>query len=338
MYTLKQLTNLINDSLSNKVGLFSEGSTKYTDEAIRQTFFDILGEDKLTWTNFRRHDVEIFEVIEEVLKTNLPLAWESSPFYDQFVEVRNAAIGQKNEFIVEDNSILVAANFSGNHWDTDRQKVEGRKSFSVQTSWVVLRIYQDLERFLVGVTSLAEMMEKLQKSFQAHIDSMIYASFNSIGNYLPSDFQETGDYDRDNMNTLIERVQTASQKEVILAGTRTALAHIAEGISSSWISAEQKREMATTGMLIENIGLPAKAVVIPQVFLRGSYDFKVNDKIIYVLPAESKPVKLFYEGDVRAISLDWQQTHDMTFDAQVQVKLGVGVVCDNMFGKYTFTN
>ena len=50
--------------------------------------------------------------------------------------------------------------------------------------------------------------------------------------------------------------------------------------------------------------------------------------------ANSKLVKLFYEGDVRARDLSEQDTHDQTVDSQVQVKLGTGVVCDNLTGRY----
>ena len=41
------------------------------------------------------HKNEIFTVIENVLIVNLPKAWENSPFYDQFVEVKNGALETK---------------------------------------------------------------------------------------------------------------------------------------------------------------------------------------------------------------------------------------------------
>ena len=87
-------------------------------------------------------------------------------------------------------------------------------------------------------------------------------------------------------------------------------------------------------MVIENIGLPARAIVIPQTFIRGTYDFKVNNKVIHILPENSKIIKMFYEGDVRARDLTSQDTDDMTYSSQVQVKVGVGVVCDNITGRY----
>lgn len=116
---LVELTNLMNDSLTNKVGMFAEDANKFTDQAVREAFFEILGEEKLTWQGWRNHKNEIFTVMENVLTTNLPLAWEGSPFYDQFVEIKNGALGDKNEFVVEDNSILVATRFAGNYWSTE---------------------------------------------------------------------------------------------------------------------------------------------------------------------------------------------------------------------------
>ena len=88
-------------------------------------------------------------------------------------------------------------------------------------------------------------------------------------------------------------------------------------------------------MVIENIGLPCKTLLIPQVFIRGSYDFKVDNNVLYVLPEGTKPVKLFYEGDVRAKNMTEQDTDDMTIDSQLQVRVGCGVICDNLIGKYT---
>ena len=104
---LKDLTALMNDSLTNKVALFNAEASKYTDQAIREAFFEILGEDKLTWQNFRNHKNEIYTVIETVLSINLPTAWENSRFYDQFVEVKNGALGDKNELLRIIQSLLL---------------------------------------------------------------------------------------------------------------------------------------------------------------------------------------------------------------------------------------
>lgn len=333
---LNELTTLMNDSLSNRVALFAdENQAKYTDQAVREAFFEIIGQDKLTWQAWRNHKNEIFTVMENVLTTNLPQAWEMSPFYRQFVEYRNGALGEKNEYVIDQDGMLVASRFSGNHWDTERQKLQGKRSFSVPTEWIYIRVYDDLERFLTGAIDLATMMRNIQNAFQREIDGRIFAAFNGIGTYLPEAFKETGAYVRETMVELIQKVQTASQKNVVLAGTKTALANIAEGIDANWISQSQKEEMATTGALLNLTGLGVTAIEIPQTFIRGTYDFKVDNKSIYVLPDMEKPIKLFFEGDTRARDLSEQDTHDQTVDSQVQTKLGHGVILSSLFGKYT---
>ena len=335
MSMVNELTCLINDSLSGRVALFANGAEKYTDQAIREAFFEILGDDKLTYQNFRNHKFEIFSIMENVLTTNLPLAWENSDFYRSFVDTKSTTFGDTNEFVVEDNSTMLVSRISGNHWQIERQKLQGKKSFSVALEWIGIRVYAELESFLKGTITLADMMAKLQKSFQNEIDARIVASFNGIGTYLPAKFQESGTYDRSTMNDLIQRVQIASQKDVILAGTRSALAAVAEGTNSAWISNAAKEELATTGVVVENIGLPCRAMIIPQTFVRGTYDFSVNNNVLYVLPEGTKPVKLFFEGQTRARDLDSQQTPDMTIDAVVESKIGTAIIVDSLVGKYT---
>lgn len=332
-----ELATLINDTLSNKVALFNENAAKFSDQAVREGFFEILGSDKLTWQNWRAHHIECFEVMENVLNINLPLAWANSPFYDQFVEAKNGGleIGDENSFTVDDDGILFASTFSGNYWSVDRQKLQGKKSFSLQTEWITIRVYDELERFLKGTITLAEMVQKLQKGFQNEIDSRIFSSFNGIGTYLPAKFQESGSYDKDTMADLIQRVQVASQKNVILAGTRSALAHIVDGVDAHRMSERQKEELATKGALLELTGLGVSAIEIPQTFIRGSYDFKVNDKSIFVLPDNTKPIKLYFEGDTRARETKEKDNDDMTIDTTVQTKLGTGVIVSTLVGKYT---
>lgn len=335
MSMTKELSALINDTLTNRVALFNEGAAKYSDQAIREAFFEILEDDKLDWKGWRRHKIDCFEVIENVLDVNIPLAWEDSAFYKQFVETRNSNLGNTNEFIVDDNSILFISRLAGNYWSIDRQKIQGKKSFSVQVETIGIRVYDELERFLKGTITLADMVARLQKSFQNEIDSRIFTSFNGIGVYLPAKFQETGSYDRDTMSDLIQRVQVASQKNVILAGTRSTLAHIVDGVEANRMSASQKEELATKGMLLDYTGLGVQAMQIPQSFARNSYDFKVDNNSIFVLPDGVQPIKLFFEGDTRTKENGEKDNDDMTIDTTVMMKVGTGIIVPTLVGKYT---
>ena len=87
----------------------------------------------------RRNQVTIFELLEEVINDMLVSGWDQNPFFKEYVDVRNLALGDKNEFYVPDDSILSVMKVSGNHHDILRQRLSGGKTFSVETSWYAVK-------------------------------------------------------------------------------------------------------------------------------------------------------------------------------------------------------
>ena len=104
-------------------GHFQQGITK--DEAnnkIREVMFEVLGVDEKASKKdirkaIRRHKVDVYEVIEEVVPDLLNSGWIDNPWFNQFVDYRNLASGDTNEFYVEDDVILTVAKVAGNHHD-----------------------------------------------------------------------------------------------------------------------------------------------------------------------------------------------------------------------------
>lgn len=331
---MNELVTLCVDACMGRVQNYAGDNARYTDEAVRAAFTEILG-GKLTYQSWRRHKIDVFEIMEEVLNVNLPNAWNESPFYSELVETKNFLLGQKNEFSVPDDAVLVAARFSGNHWNIDRQKLGGSRTFSLETEWFGIRVYDDLDRFLKGYITVEEMFQKMQEGINKAIDSRVYSSFVGAGTYLPTEFTETGSFVKDTMLDLVERVQTASGKTARIAGTRQGLAKMGSAIDSAWVSNEMKEERHTTGRV--KIWEGIDTIEIPQVFTRGTYDFKIDNNALLVLPDGHKPIKLYFEGDTRARDLSETDTDDMTLDSQMQTKLGVGTVFGSPFGKYTIT-
>jgi len=65
----------------------------------------------------RRNQVTIFELLEETIQNLLVSGWDANPFFREYVDVRNLALGDKNEFYIEDDSVLSIMKVSGNHHD-----------------------------------------------------------------------------------------------------------------------------------------------------------------------------------------------------------------------------
>lgn len=126
------------------LGKESYVSKEEANGKIREVFFEVLGVDenasrKELRKAIRRHKLDIFEVIEELVPNLLRTGWQENPFFKQFVEYRSMDLGDTNEFYVEDESILTVSELSGGHHSLLRQRLGEGQAFSVKTSWYGVR-------------------------------------------------------------------------------------------------------------------------------------------------------------------------------------------------------
>ena len=115
-------------------------TAKQANDKIVEVFRKVLGINEASSKKeirnaIRRNQVEIFEILEEIIPDLLVSGWEDNPFFREYVDVRNLALGDKNEFYVEDNSVLTVTKVSGNHHDLIRQRLGSGKTFTVATEW-----------------------------------------------------------------------------------------------------------------------------------------------------------------------------------------------------------
>lgn len=329
------LVRLSIDARRNRVKNFEADLADKQDEAARAKVREIFGlaeNETLSYRAWKHGKDAWFEVIEDVINETVPDAWAVSPFYQELVEFKSGTFGDKNEFIIQDNSTLIVSRFSGNHWDIDRQKLPAGKTFSLETEWYAIMVYDETERFLKGVVSLVQMYDTIQRSIQKDLDDRIYTSFNGAGTYLPTEFQETGSFDEEKLIQLADRTVTAANRNVLLAGSKSALAKIYKGKDPVYFSDAMKNDLNTTGRLSYWNGY--KTIEIPQSFKRGTFDFRNPDDMIYVLPENYKPIKVFFEGETRSRDLNEYQNHDQTISYQIQTKVGIGVIFDTVFATY----
>ena len=67
--------------------------------------------------------VELMQVIEEVVDYKIKTGWQDNEFFNKFVESRNLAEGDKNEFWVDQDVILTVARVSGDHHDFNTVRI-----------------------------------------------------------------------------------------------------------------------------------------------------------------------------------------------------------------------
>ena len=81
----------------------------------------------------------VFTIIEETVEEMLITGWSKNPFFMEYAEIKNLALGDTNEFYVGDDSILSVSKISGNHHNMIRQRLGAGRRFAVTTEWFGLK-------------------------------------------------------------------------------------------------------------------------------------------------------------------------------------------------------
>lgn len=328
-----QAFSLALDLARNEYSL-ADGVTKADlEQHLRDTINkDILG-GMTMYQAMRRNKIAIFEIVEEIVTTAIGENVMNSPFMDSFVEFKNRALGDDTAFYSE-GGLLTVASFAGNHWDTNRQLIDLGAEFTLPKEWIFIRVYEDLERFLLGITSLDKMIDKVYQSINKYIQDRIYAQFQTVSNAVPSEFTATGN-DEDALGKLCDLVQAAGgYGSLNIAGTKAALRKIAGIVPDKMFANSQKEAKAMTGSIGEWEG--NSLMVIPQTLKSGTFELALSDKDVFIMGGDVKPIKLELIGDTRTLeSTDGKGHNDMSVDMQVQTKMGMGLILPPYFGKFT---
>lgn len=169
-------------------------------------------------------------------------------------------------------------------------------------------------------------IRKLYEALDKKVNDMLYAAFLGLDAQLPPALSFSGTIDEGKVLEMVEKVQIATGKEVIIAGPRTALAKITSLTNASMWSDEMKTERNTLGNLGTWNGITLMRV--PQVFEEGTREFVYPENKFYILPlTDNKPIKLVYEGEGQYFeNTDPAINRDMTIEAEYMTKLGFAVV------------
>lgn len=111
----------------------ADGNVVTPDQAnakINAVCFDILGfaegekpSKRDIKRAMRKNGIELMEVIEDAIDWKVATGFEENEFFNDFVEMKNIAQGDRNEFWVDKDVILTVAHVSGDHHDLNNSRV-----------------------------------------------------------------------------------------------------------------------------------------------------------------------------------------------------------------------
>lgn len=292
-------------------------SAREANDKIVEIFRNIIGCDEKSTKaeirrGIRRNQNLIFDLIEVVIDDALISGWQENPFFKEFVEVRNLAMHDKNEFYVPDDSVLSVMKVSGNHHDLLRQRLGAGKTFSVETSWYGIKVYAEFERLLTGLEDFSTLVGKITEAFDRYVNQALYETLIGIGTTLGSQWYKASainDTTKETLRTLVMDVSMATGSEVVIMGTYAALSKVYDLTNVSWASGDMKNEKYTTGRFGYWEGI--RLVELKQGFkLNDTTKYLIANDVLFIMPVGIEPmIKLVYEGDTQTYQVQDAGTH-----------------------------
>ena len=284
---------------------------------------------------YRRNNIVLFEIIEEVVNLTISNDLIEIPFIDNFVEFKNRAFGDKTAWYSEGKTYLSVASFAGNHWDTNREQLDAGEEFTLPKEWCYIHIYDELERFLLNLASFERFTDVIYRSFNKYVKERIYMQFQTVMNVVPKEFSANGNSE-EAVGHLCDLVQTAGGYSAItIAGTKGALRKLTNMIPDKYFADSQREAKASSGSIGEWEG--NRLMVIPQVLKPNTLELALNDDVLFIMGGDVKPIKFEFIGDTRTQEVrDGRVNNDMSMELQVQTCFGIGMMLPEVFGKFTF--
>lgn len=320
-------TDLISGNYSLEGGLTKKDLENHLRETINKDIFGGLN----FYQAIRRNKNTVFEVLEQITEIVVGENVLKSAFIDQFVEVKNRALNDRTDWVTEGDSLLTVASFAGNHWDTNRQSFDAGEKFTLPSEWAFIHVYMEFERFMLGIETFEKLTNAITKSFEAFINERVFAQFHNIASAVPAEFVYNGN-NEDAILGLCEKLEVfGGYNNMIICGTQAALRKLDGVIPEVMIADSQKESRALTGSF--GVWNGYKLMRIPQVKKNDAFELALDNNKLFVIGADTKPIKLEYIGNTRTKMIDDEHVNnDLTLDLQVQTKFALGTLLPKYFG------
>lgn len=330
------VAQLIYDSYKGEIPVkYASVDKSVREEAIRKEFLGVLGLEKFERNSFRKafreNKAKVFSIIEEIAdQVMVDGEYQRNTFFNQFVEVKNLALGDKNEFYVDIKNQLEVSEFSGSHWDLKRRRVDVGQSFSVEMRNFGIKVYEEIERIMSGRTDFAKLVSFIIDAVERKLADIAQTTFATAINNLPASFTATGTYNEAKILEVLQHVQASSSVKPTLVGTSIGLAKL-QNKSTITVSNDMADEKNTKGYLTVWNGYPC--MEISQGHKIGGFDFTMDNDKVYALVGGDKLVKICLEGETEVNEVaDGTTNSDRTSEYTLQFRAGSCVAYTDLIG------
>ena len=326
-------------------------SKKEANKAVRKILMEVcdLTEDDLKSNKRRKraieqHHNEVFELIESDIDFKVNTGFQENEWFENYVDYRNLALGDDEEYWTKDKIMLVVAEISADHHDLTFQNLNEGTYTKLHTKHYGMKIGKDIDLILLGRVDFTELTDKIAEAFAYKVMELCFTGVFDAANKLPnkSQFVRTGVLSADKkseFDELLEDIATANNSDVVIMGTKTALKKLNNLTDVDWRSYSQRESVANTGRLGTYEG--TELIEIPQRFALNDVTNKLipNDKLLIFAKNQEKFVWFTDKGETE-ITEAGQQKGDLADDFQtyeVQREFGVATMLPQYMGMWSFS-
>ena len=293
------------------------------------------GSTVFNYRTFRRNKTELFEIIEELVEVITEDAFSKNNFFDNCVEWINIKKGDKNEFIVPEESDFIVCDTADGINTPRRQRLSSGRT-SLTTSLHTIRMYDEFSRFMAGRIDWNALCEKVAAAFLKDVWASIYAALEGVteatrgmaGN--GAKYIYAGSFDEDELLTLCSHVEAATGAAPVIVGTAAAL----KNCQIQNMPEQAKQEMYNGGYYGKFYGY--EMVKVPQMHKGKTDEFAFNDKTLHIIAGGQKFIKFVDEGETYILEKDNTVNADRTIEYLMERQYGVGlIIVNHCYGKYS---
>lgn len=330
MATNNEILSVFKGAICPDVSKFSQ---READEAVINTILETYNLKNATPREIRARQPEVFALMEEVIEELLPKKIED--IVGGFVEVKTFARDAEPVFEIRGLGKARARMgiTEGARGGIYKARRLDNKSFQVPVKVETVGAYVTLEEILLGLVTLSELMSNIADGFVERIYINTVKALRTAKTLAPAaNIAKGNGFDGNKVDELV-RIASAYGTPVIM-GFRSAITKINNG--AGWdnipnISSKDAEEIRDKGIITKYHGVPV--VELPNYLIdetNSGFVFKEGD--IFVLPTESKPVKVAMKGDLTIIET---QHPSGSVEQNAHRMIGCGLMLANNICVYT---
>ncbi len=325
-------TNVIKlaiDAIQNKVP--STYSKDQTSDTLRQAFIEANGGSTKIDIKAMRRNPEMFEIIETIVPSIIDEGLKGDEFFTNFVDYRNLALGDDEEFWAEDRSLFLVGDAAHGTQGIRRQRLNVGEKVTIAKTLKTIKVYEELNRLLAGRVDFNDFVTKVGRSMLTEVYNDIYTVFNGISAAtagMTSDYYKSGAFAEDTLLALIDHVEASNDANATIIGTRSALRKITTAV----VADEAKSDMYNFGFYGKFNGTPM--FVAKQRHAIGTDTFILDTDKVYVVGNNDKFIKHVNVGEGLLVDSNPLDQADMTKEYLYGQQNGTGIILSGRIGVF----